>query len=350
MRLYLVGIFLLITVILMSGCGNRNAENLKSKEDFQKVRLVMTANGTDKGIETLTARRFAQLLEEESGGNVHIEFYPNDELTGGNTNEAVRSITEGAVDLGAYVSGTMSLLDPRLEVATIPWSFSSYQEARKILDETGGDYYAKILSNYGLVYLGSTHNAMRQISNNRNPIRTPQDLQGMKIRVLGGEVYRRFFSTLGAEPVPLGWSELNIALRQNVIEGQENGFFLMQSGNLNEIQKYMTVWNYLYENYLFVINRKTFDKLEPKTQALLYEKMKEACEWSRDYLESEEQKIRRQFSESGLEIIDLTPEELEVFKEKVRPLREKLKEKYGEEACNAFRIDMDKSHIEEVDR
>ena len=339
-----MSIFLLLTLIFfLSGCGKQNIATEKNVDDYQKVRLVMTGNGTDIGIETLTARRFSKLVEEASGGNVHIEFYPNDEMTGGNTNEAVRSITEGAVDLGAYVSGTMSMLDPRLEVATIPWSFSSYQEARKVIDESGGDYYAKILSEYGLVYLGSTHNAMRQLTSNRNPVRSPKDIEGMRIRVLGGEVYRLFFSALGAEPIPLGWSELNIAIRQNYIEGQENGFFLMRSGHLNEIQRYMTVWNYLYENYLFVINRKTFEQLEPKTQKLLREKMREACEWSRDYLEAEEKKIRMQFAADGLEIIDLTPEELQLFQEKVKPLREKLKAKYGEEACKAFRIDMDKN-------
>ncbi len=350
MRRCLVGIFFMLTMtFFLSGCGEQNEKNLKSGDEFQKVRLVMTANGTDKGIETLTARRFVKLVEEESGGNVQIEFYPNDELTGGNTNEAVRSLTEGAVDMGAYVSGTMSLLDSRLEVATIPWSFSSYQEARKVIDNTGGKYYEKILSEYGLIYLGSTHNAMRQLSNNRNPVRTPIDIRDMKIRVLGGEVYRLFFSALGAKPTPLGWSEINVAIQQNVIEGQENGFFLMRSGNLNKIQKFMTVWNYLYENYLFTINRKTFEKLEPKTQNLLREKMKEACEWSRDYLEKEEKQIREQFAEGGLQIIDLTPEELEMFKEKVRPLREKLKAKYGAEACEAFRIDMDKN-FEEADK
>lgn len=344
MQRYLVSVFLLLTtLIFFSGCSKQNVESEKKESEYQKVRLVMTANGTDIGIETLTAKHFAKLVEEASGGNVLIEFYPNDEMTGGNTNEAVRSITEGAVDLGAYVSGTMSLLDPRLEVATIPWSFSSYQEARKIIDESGGKYYEKILSNYGLIYLGSTHNAMRQLTSNRNPVRTPEDIKGMRIRVLGGEVYRLFFSALGAEPVPLGWSELNIAIRQNYIEGQENGFFLMRSGRLNEIQKYMTVWNYLYENYLFVANRKTFEQLEPKTQALLREKMREACEWSRDYLEEEEKKIRIQFAADGLEIIDLTPEELQRFQDMVKPLREQLKAKYGEEACKAFRIDMEKN-------
>ena len=335
-------ILVFIFLIFLSGCSKSDTSQ-KNESEYEKVRLVMTANGTKSGIESLTALHFAELVSEASGGNVQIEFYPNDELTGGNTNEAVRSLTEGFVDLGAYVAGTMSMLDVRLEVATIPWSFSSYQEARQVIDDTGGKYYEKILSEYGLIYLGSAHNAMRQLTSNRNPMRTPDDLKDMKIRVLGGEVYRLFFSTLGAKPVPLGWSELNIAIRQGVIEGQENGFFLMRSGHLNEIQKYMTVLNYLYENYLFVANRKTFEQLEPKTQNLLREKMREACEWSRDYLEVEENKIRAQFVADGLEVIDLTPEELEVFKERVRPLREELKKKYGEEACKAFRIDMEKN-------
>ena len=339
-----VVLFFFALMFILSGCSEQKAGNRQNEEQYEKVRLVMTGNGTELGIETLTARHFAELVSEASGGNVQIEFYPNDELTGGNTNEAVRSLTEGAVDLGGYVSGTMSLLDPRLEIATIPWSFSSYQEARQVIDDTGGDYYAKVLSEYGLVYLGSTHNAMRQLSNNRNAVRTLKDIRGLRVRVLGGEIYRLFFSALGAEPVPLGWSELNIALQQGVVEGQENGFFVMRSGRLNEIQKYMTVWNYLYENYLFVASRKTFELLEPKTQELLREKMRESCEWGRDYLENEEKKIRRQFKDDGLEIIDLTPEELEAFKKQVAPLREQLKAKYGAEACAAFKIDMEKNY------
>lgn len=339
-RCLIIFLMILSTAILFSGCGKQQE---KPSSDYQKVRLVMTANGTATGIESLTAKRFVELVEKESGGNVHIEFYPNDELTGGNTNEAVKSLTEGAFDLGAYVGGTLSMLDPRLEVASIPWTFSSYQEARQIIDESGGAFYSKVLNDYGLVYLASAHNGMRQVSSNRNPIRKLEDLDGMRIRVIGGEIYRLFFSALGAEPVPLGWSELKIAIRQNYIDGQENGFFLMQSGNLNEIQKYMTVWNYLYENYLFVANRKNFEKLEPKTQQLIREKIREACAWSRDYLEAEEKKIRVKFTEDGLEIIDLEPQELERIQQKIRPLREKLIDKYGEEACTAFHIYREKT-------
>ena len=333
-------LMLLLGMLISGGCTTEQKAKVEPKERYERVRLVLTCNGTEAGIETLTARRLARLVAEESGGNVQIEVYPNDVLGGGNTNEAVRALSEGAVDMGAYVSGTISMLDPRLEVATIPWTFSGYKEARKIIDETGGAYYEKVLNEHGLIYMGSTHNAMRQLTSNRNPVRKPEDLKGMKIRVLGGEVYRRLFATLGAEPIPMSWSELSIAIRQGVIEGQENGFFLMQSGKLNEIQKYMTVWNYLYENYLFVANRKTFDNLEPKTRELIHRKTREACEWGRDYLENEEAQVRRRFAAEGLEIIDLTPEELEVFKEKVQPLRESLKKKYGAEACKAFRMEI----------
>lgn len=341
-RITMMGLItvLLCGMLLSGGCSTeRNQKVAESGEKYERVRLVLTCNGTETGIETLTANRLAKLVADESNGNVQIEVYPNDVLGGGNTNEAVRALAEGAVDMGAYVSGTMSMLDPRLEVATIPWTFSGYEEARRVIDETGGAYYAKVLEQYGLVYLGSTHNGMRQLTSNRNQIRRPEDLRDMKIRVLGGEVYRRLFSELGANPVPMGWSELAIAIRQGVVEGQDNGFFLMQSGRLNEIQKYMTVWNYLYENYLFVANRKTFDNLEPKTRDLIKRKMREACEWGRDYLEQEEARIRIRFASDGMEIIELTPEELAVFKERVQPLRESLIKKYGTEACRAFRIE-----------
>lgn len=339
MKHSLAFIFLLAMIGILTGCTDQRKEDQKSAEKYEKVQLVMSVNGTDTSIDTLTARHFSRLVSEASGGNVSIEVYPDDKLMGGNANEAVRSLSEGAVDIGGYVSGTMSMLDSRLEIAMIPWTFSDYQEVRKIIDDTGGDYYAKILSEHGLIYLGSTHNAMRQLANNRNPVRTPEDLRGMKIRVLGSDIYSLFFSAFDAEPIPLSWSEIKIAIHQGVIDGQENGFFLMRSGNLNEVQHYMTVWNYLYENYLFAVNRKSFDQLQPKTQTLLREKMKEACEWSRDYLETEEVNIRKLFAMDGLEIIEPTPEELAVFKARVQPLRETLKRKYGAEACAAFQID-----------
>ena len=172
----------------------------------------------------------------------------------------------GAIDLAVYTSGTLSTLDPRMSVATLPWTFANYQEASQIIENSGGAFYEKTLSNHGLIYLGAIHNGFRQISNNRNPVRSPEDLEGMKIRILGNEGYRLFFRTFEAEPIAMSRSEMSAAFRQGTIDGHDMSIFQSKTDKLTERGKYITIWNYAYETYIFMINSKTFNNLEPKTQ------------------------------------------------------------------------------------
>lgn len=331
-------LLLCVLSLALLGCGQEKKVSHDAAA-YQKVRMVMAVNGTEKGIDTLVARKFSQLVDEETGERVHIEVYPRDQLAGGNTTKGVEMIANGSVDLAAYTSGTMAILDERLSVGTIPWSYQSYQEARKVIDETGGAYYAKLLEMQGIRYLGSAHNGFRQLTNNKRPVRSVEDIQGLKIRVLGKQgSYFLFFRTLGAEPIPLSWSELPTTIRQGTTDGQENSCLTILSANLDAIQKYMTVWNYAYENYIFVANTKSFDMLEPKTQAMLQEKMTEACNWGRDYLEENENKFLQECIANGMEVIELSPEEREKFQERTQALMVHLKEKYGTEACEAFQI------------
>ncbi len=334
---FLIVMFLSIFTLINSSCYKFN-EPQQNNSEYKRVRMVMSTSGTEKGINTLVAKKLSDLVKKESGGNVIIEVYDNDQLAGGNTTKGVRMLANGSVDLAVYTSGTLATLDSRISVATLPWTFSDYKQARKIIDETGGDFYKKILAGQGLIYLGAIHNGFRQISNNRNPIEYPEDLYGMKIRVLGNEGYRLFFECFDVEPMPMSRSEMSTALRQGNIDGHDMGIFQSGTDKLNEIEKYITIWNCAYETYIFAINTKTYDRLEEKTQKLLKEKSKEACEWGRDHLEKNERSIRKQFAEKGVLIKELSNEELEPFKERVRPLIEKMKLKYGEEACKAFGI------------
>ena len=337
MRIKIFILFMSLFSLVIFGCGNReNVSNNNS--EYQKVRLVMTTSGTESGINTMVARRLSKLLEEASSGNVIIEVYANDQLAGGNTTKGVNMIADGSVDLAVYTSGTLSILDQKMSVATLPWTFKSYQEARQILDNSGGAFYEKLLSEQGLVYLGCIHNGFRQISNNRNPVRQPEDLDGMKIRILGNEGYRSFFQSFNAIPIPMSRSEMSAALKQGDIDGHDMGIFQSGTDKLNEKEKYLTIWNYSYETYIFIANVKTFDRLEPKTQELIRQKTREACEWGRDWLEKNERNMIELFDDHGVEITELSPEEIEPFKQKVRPLIEQLKLQYGEEACRAFGI------------
>lgn len=337
LRKILVIATLLLCSLGLTGCGG-SSESERAEGEYQKVKLIMTVNGTNIATDTKTALKFAELVSEASNGNVVIDVFPNDQLAGGNATKGIEMIADGAVDLAAYASCTMSVLDEHLLVGTIPWVFDNYQQARQVLDSTGGQYYAKILKPQGITYLASAHNGFRQITNSKRAVKSPADVEGLKIRIPAGEVYINFFKSFGADPVAMSWSEAFTAIQQGTIDGQENGFSVTNSAKVDEIQKYMTVWNYTYENYMFVANTEVFENLEPKTQELLREKVLEACEWGRNMVENDEDKIKAKFIEEGMEVTVLDSEQLKPFKAKVQPMIDNLKKKYGPEACEAFQI------------
>ncbi len=126
--------------------------------------------------------------------------------------------------------------------------------------------YAERLEAKGITYLGSFHNGFRQITNSKREVRTPEDVKRLKIRVPGSEVYMKFFKTLGADPVAMSWSEVFTAIQQGTIDGQENGICITDSAKMDEVQDYLTMWNYSYENDLFVANTEIWESLERKNQ------------------------------------------------------------------------------------
>ena len=104
-----------------------------------------------------------------------------------------------------------------------------------------------MLANKGITYLGSFHNGFRQLTNSKHAVTTPEDLKGLKIRVPGSAVYMGVFKALGASPTAMSWSEVFTAIQQGTIDGQENGCSVTKSAKMDEIQDYMTIWNYSYE-------------------------------------------------------------------------------------------------------
>lgn len=330
-------LMLLITIPLFSGCvGAADNEGTGDEKLYPKMTLRMTVNGTDIATDTKTANKFSELVEEASGGNIVIKVFTNDQLAGGNGTKGVEMVAQGATEIAAYASSAMSVLDQRLLVGTIPWIFDNYEDARTVIDASGGVYYGNILAEKGLTYMGSVHNGFRQITNSKKPVKSPADVEGLKVRVPGGEVYMNFWRAFGADPVAMSWSEVFTALQQGTIDGQENGFSVTNSANMYEIQKYMTVWNYTYENYLFVMNSRKYNELPEATQMLLHEKALEACEWGRDMVENEERELIEKFRTFGMDVTELSSEELVPFKEKITDLQKYFIEKYGSEAAIAF--------------
>ncbi|WP_297871554.1 DctP family TRAP transporter solute-binding subunit [uncultured Oscillibacter sp.] len=326
-------LFFAAALMWLAGCGGGEGTG---EGAYQRVNLAMAVNGTDTQIDSLVANYFAELVVERSEGNIVIDVFPNDTLAGGNSTKGIEYIVTGGSDLGAYATSVLANLEPKISVATIPWSFTSYQQAREVIDGTGGEYYAQLLEPKGITYLGSFHNGFRQLTNSKRPVTSPEDLRGLKIRVPGSAVYMNVFDALGANPTAMSWSEVFTAIQQGTIDGQENGCSITKSAKMDEVQKYMTIWNYSYENDLFVANTKIWESLEENTRQLLRECALEACNWGRDKLEADEEALIQGFRDVGMQVDILTEEQLAVFQEAVAGVTAELKADYGQEACTAF--------------
>lgn len=329
---------------LFAGCGSAPAQSPSGEagdSGYDSITLTMAVNGTDTQIDTRVANYFKELVEEETQGSVVIEVYPNDQLAGGNATKGIEMIADGSTDLAAYATSVLSVLDERLSIGTIPWMFNNYTEARETIDAGGLAYYDSVLQEQGITAIGSFHNGFRQLTNSKHAVTAPEDLKGLKIRVPGSEVYMNFFKAFGADPVAMNWSEVFTALQQGTIDGQENGVSITSTSGVVEVQKYMTIWNYTYENDLFLANSTLWNSLSESTRAMLTEKAVEACNWGRDQVEAEQDTLIAEFEEQGMEVTILTPEQLAPFQEVVSGLRRNFFEKYGAEACAAFGVDLD---------
>ena len=208
-------ITMILSLFLLTACGNAGGGETGDSE-YQKIDLVMSVNGTDTQIDSRVARYFAELVKERSGGSVTVDVFPNDQLAGGSATKGIEMIAQGSVDLAAYATCTLAVIDSQLPVATIPWSFDSYTEAREVIDSTGGAYYAERLADKGITYLASFHNGFRQLTNSKTEVDDPSDLKNLKIRVPGSEVYMGFFRALGADPTSMSWSEVFTAIQQGL--------------------------------------------------------------------------------------------------------------------------------------
>ncbi len=335
-RIQTIGAILTLA-LLVTGCANSGTEQREDGE-YQTIELTMAVNGTDNQIDARVGDYFAQLVSERSGGNVTVAVFPNDQLANGNASRGIEMIASGSIDLAAYATCTLAVIDEKLPVATIPWIFDDYAQAREVIDTTGGEYYAQRLAMKGMTYLGSFHNGFRQITNSKHEVTTPADMENLKIRVPGSVVYMGFFRALGADPTSMNWSEVFTAIQQGTIDGQENGVSITSTSKMQEVQDYLTMWNYSYENDLFVANTEIWESLEPQTQELLQECATEACEWGRDVLEEEEAEILKEFEAAGMTITYLTEEEQAAFDEAIAPFKAEMEAYFGPEACAAFGI------------
>jgi tripartite ATP-independent transporter DctP family solute receptor len=280
-----------------------------------KVKLgVVTKPGSAQNI---AAEKFKELIEQRSNGNIQVHIFHSASL--GNETEILQQVQMGTVQMAIITGGPFDTFDPMARVINYPFLFKDYQQVDQVLDGPLGAELLKSLESSGFKGLCFSENGFRNLTNNRRPVKSPEDIQGLKIRVMASAIHKAIWQTLGANPTPMPWP-IYTELEQNVIDGQENPLWVMEVYKFFEIQKYMTLTRHVYSYHIDVASLQWWNTLDADTQKMIQEAMVEAAVFQRKDNRSKNAARLQFLKEKGMQVEE-NPD-IDAFRAKVAGLKD----------------------------
>ena len=316
---------LFLSSILLSAC---NEEGDASSESKSTTTLSFAYELPDDHPWGEGAKKFKEIVEEKTNGEVKVEIYGNGALAGSG-----REIQEGAkvgtIDIG--ISSTpMSLMNQYQDIFSLPYIFSSRNHAWEVLDGPIGDKVGEKLSEHNLTHLAYWEDGFRQITNSTRPITKIEDFEGLRIRVPESEVRIETFNALGSSPLPMAWSEVFTALQQGTIDGQENPLSVIDSSSFYDVQKYLTISNHVYSPATLFINTSKFDSLSKEQQEIIMDAAKAGRDINRQLNEKQDSELVKELEEKGMKVTVI--EENKPFQEATKTVWESVINDIGGDA------------------
>jgi tripartite ATP-independent transporter DctP family solute receptor len=274
----------------------------------------------------IAAERFQQLISERTDGAVSVEIYPNASL--GDERTLLEGMQIGTVDMGIITNGPVANFVDEFSVFELPFLFPSSEAAYTVLDGEIGQEILGKLQDVNLKGLAYAERGFRNITNSQHAINAPEDLQGLRLRVIENEVYVDTFRGLGANAVPMAWTEALTALQQGTIDGQENPVNAIHAFNLAETQDYLTMTRHIYAPATFIMSLPAWNGLQAELQPIVLDVAKQASAYAREQNAIMEAEQLAELREAGMEINE-TPD-IEAFQTAVAPVYEKYGEQFGD--------------------
>ncbi|MFI8480996.1 TRAP transporter substrate-binding protein [Pseudomonas sp. NPDC078700] len=271
--------------------------------------------------QALGAKKFAELVKEKSGGKMKVRLFPGGVL--GGDLQTVSALQGATLDLTVLNSGILAAQVPEFALLDFPFLFNSTSEAQAVIDGPVGQELSKRLEGKGLKTLGYWDLGFRNLTNSKHPVTKWEDMAGLKIRVIQSPIYLETFKALGANPVPMPFPEVYTGLEQRTVDGQENPFTVIENTKFNEVQKYLSVTQHIYNPQSFIIGEKSWGKLNAEEQAVITDAAKEATTYQRQITEAAQDAAFAELSKD-MEANTVSPAEMDRFREKVKPVIEQF--------------------------
>src|SRR5262245_13294943 len=289
-----------------------------------QLRIVLKASDVHPlGYPTVEAvMRMGTALEAGSGGRLSIQMYPSMQL--GGAKETIEQAQVGALALARVSVGPMGPMVPELNVFNLPFMFRDDAHMEKVIDGAIGDELLKKLTDHptsGLIGLCWMNAGTRHVYNNKKPIKAVEDLKGLKIRMMGNQVFVDTMNALGGNGISMGMDQLVNAMQTGVVDGAENNEPTYATGQHYRYAKYFSLTGHLMIPEMLVFSKKIFATLAKEDQQLIRKSAKEAQLEERSLWYEMERKSIAQMNEAGVEIIDI-PDKT-AFRAAVKPVWDK---------------------------
>jgi tripartite ATP-independent transporter DctP family solute receptor len=279
----------------------------------------------------LAAVMLAENVAARTGGQVKITIFPASKL--GSSQEMIEQTVLGAIDFVLPTEPALAKYSPKVNLVTGPFAFKDYAAVDRFF---AGDFVGWItpdLDKAGLQYIARWEYGFRTYTNSKRPIQKPEDFRGLKIRTPPDFVNQETVKALGGVAQTIAFAELPMALKQGVVDGQENPVATIYAGKMWETQKYLSILNYTYVATHLIMNKASFRKLSSAQQQILLEEGRKAGEFMMKTIRDGEKAQLEEMKKNGMEVNypDTTP-----FQAATTPVWDTLKSKVSDADYRIF--------------
>lgn len=321
-KIFIALLILILAMGTLTGC-NSGTDN--AGDSSQEKYVIQLAHVEAEGRSVYAAAEdFKKYVEDQSEGVVTVNILPNGQF--GGDMEGIEGTALGTIQMTMASTAPLASYNDNFMILDLPFLFTSREDCYSAVDGELGKALDDLLPQYGLINLGYADNGLRHITNNVRPINEPNDLKGIKIRVMQSPVYIDMFNLLGANPTPMSFSEVYTALQQGTVDAQENGAGLVYATKFQEVQKYYSLTGHVYSLDAVLINDKFYNNLPENLQNIISKGAKDILiDGQRQFEANDDAGFIKKLQDEGMIVNEITPANLEKFKNAVMPMYDQYK-------------------------
>jgi TRAP-type transport system periplasmic protein len=285
------------------------------------------------------AQMFADLVKKRTDGRINIKCYFSGQLYAGKQTNEFLLLNQGVADfaLGSTINWSTSVKE--LNLFSLPFFFHDYKALDAVEAGAPGKRIIRALDEKGVIALGWGENGFREVTNSKRAIRKPEDLNGLKIRVVGSPIFIDIFKGLGANPVSMNWGEAISAFQSGTVDGQENPVTsIIIPYKLWQVHKYATIWHYTIDPLIYGVSKETWKGFGPKDREIIRKAAEEAARWqkkaAREGLEGSTASVDV-LRKNGMDVTVLSPADMKTFRARMKPVYDKWTPEIGADLVSA---------------